>query len=358
MLASAKACSETGGCTPTDPVAKSVRPPVAAPSGKPRHHQRSPALQANMEVRSAHEVFVSYSHEDLDAVRRIVDDLEAGGLRVFWDQNLLPGQRWSEVIESALNASKAVLVVWSLASVKSTWVRAEASAAMDRGMLVPVRIDDAAIPLPFGQVQSADLSASTSSAYEVSLDSVMSALRSIGGSHRGPAVENSARPSPRMWRRPRRLDFAYWFLALGGRMDRGDYWLAQLVFFSVTQLLPLLGPTRVRSWEELQSAQLIFAVTMIVSLYPEFALVSKRLHDFDWSAWWALLVILMAVWDGMLDALVLIPRGVHVVDAHSGLDVATVKPFAWAVGLAHFALLLAVGVPRGSRTSNRFGPAS
>lgn len=305
-----------------------------------------------------HEVFVSYAHQDLDAVDRIVHDLEAAGLRVFWDQNLLPGQRWSEVVESALNASKAVLVVWSQTSVKSAWVRAEASAAMDRGMLVPVRIDDAVIPLPFGQVQSADLSDSAKSAYEANLDSVISGLRATRESHGAAVVEASAQPSPQIWRRPKRLDFAYMFLALGGRINRREYWLAQLVFFSVTQLLPLLGPTRVKSWEVLQNAEVTFFVITILSLYPEFALVSKRLHDFDWSAWWALPVILIAVLDGMLDAVVLIPGGISIQDATSGVDVAAIKPVVWAVGLTHVAILLALGMPRGSRTSNRFGPAS
>ena len=307
---------------------------------------------------ATHEVFVSYAHQDLDAVERIVHDLEAAGLRVFWDQSLLPGQRWSEVIESALKASKAVLVVWSHASVKSAWVRAEAAAAMDRGMLVPIRIDDAAIPLPFGQVQSADLSSSAEPAYQANLFTLIEGLRATRVSQ-GPAVaEASAPPSAQTWPRAKRLNFAYMFLALGGRLSRREYWLAQLIFFSVTQLLPLLGPTRVRSWEMFESAQAVFFVTTILTLYPEFALVSKRLHDFDWSAWWAVPVIVIAVLDGLFDPAVLIPSGVSISDARSGMDVSVIKPAGWAIGLTHFAILLVLGIPRGSRTNNRFGPVA
>lgn len=311
-----------------------------------------------MSETATHEVFVSYAHDDLDAVEHIVHDLEAAGLKVFWDQNLLPGQRWSEVIESALKSSKAVLVVWSQASVKSAWVRAEASAAMDRGTLVPVRIDEAAIPLPFGQVQSADLSTSAGSAYQGNFFALIEALRASGASREPVGTAAATPPSTQTWPRTKRVNFAYMFLALGGRLNRREYWLALLIFFAVTQLLPLLGPTRVRSWDAFESAQVVSFVTTILLLYPEFALTSKRLHDFDWSAWWALPVILIAVLDGLFQSAVLIPGGVSIPDARSGMDLAVMKPAGWAIGLTHFAILLVLGIPRGSRTNNRFGPAA
>jgi pimeloyl-ACP methyl ester carboxylesterase len=51
-----------------------------------------------------------------------------------------------------------VLVIWSAEAVKSQWVRSEANVARERGILVQLRLDGSALPLPFDQVQCADMS--------------------------------------------------------------------------------------------------------------------------------------------------------------------------------------------------------
>jgi hypothetical protein len=65
---------------------------------------------------------------------------------------------FDEVIEEALDAAKCVVVLWSTASVASSWVRAEAAEAMHRKILVPVLIEHVKIPLEFRRLQAADLS--------------------------------------------------------------------------------------------------------------------------------------------------------------------------------------------------------
>jgi Flp pilus assembly protein TadD len=50
-----------------------------------------------------------------------------------------------------------VLVLWSSEAVRSQWVRSEANRARETGRLVQVRLDDARLPMPFDQIQCADL---------------------------------------------------------------------------------------------------------------------------------------------------------------------------------------------------------
>src|SRR5258707_12675158 len=60
-------------------------------------------------------------------------------------------------MEERLRAAKAVVVVWSAEAASSQWVRAEANVAREAGTLVQLRVDGAKPPLPFNEVQCADL---------------------------------------------------------------------------------------------------------------------------------------------------------------------------------------------------------
>ena len=71
------------------------------------------------------------------------------GWSIWWDKRLRSGQFFDRLIEEALDQSKCLVVVWSRNSTASDWVRAEASEGLRRGILVPVLIDDATLPLPF-----------------------------------------------------------------------------------------------------------------------------------------------------------------------------------------------------------------
>ena len=103
------------------------------------------------------EVFVSYADSDLERVRPLVEALSREGWSVWWDRRILPGQSWEEVIGPALDEARCVIVVWSLTSVQSEWVRAEAEDARSRGIVVPVLLDDVRIPLQFRPIQAARL---------------------------------------------------------------------------------------------------------------------------------------------------------------------------------------------------------
>ncbi len=104
------------------------------------------------------EVFISYARSTEHVARRIEDVLRAQGYGVWRDDRLPAHRSYSDAIEERLRAAKAVLVLWSGDAVKSHWVRAEADVALTAHTLVQATLDGAQPPLPFNQVQCADLS--------------------------------------------------------------------------------------------------------------------------------------------------------------------------------------------------------
>ena len=82
------------------------------------------------------EVFFSYAREDRDRVERLALAFEDAGLDVWWDRKISPGDRFEEVIEQAIDAAHCVVVVWSIASVGSDWVKTEAAEGLETGKLI------------------------------------------------------------------------------------------------------------------------------------------------------------------------------------------------------------------------------
>ena len=103
------------------------------------------------------DIFISYSKEDRSKAKDIADALKQQGFSVWWDRSILPGETFDTVIEEALDTAKCVIVLWSHTSVSSDWVKTEASEGKQRGILIPVLIDDVKIPLAFRRIQAADL---------------------------------------------------------------------------------------------------------------------------------------------------------------------------------------------------------
>ena len=93
------------------------------------------------------DVFVSYCRRDKPRVAPLVAAIESMGWSVWWDPEIVPGQEFDRLIDAELAGAGAVLVVWSRDSVESRWVRGEAREGADRDILVPVRLDDATLPI-------------------------------------------------------------------------------------------------------------------------------------------------------------------------------------------------------------------
>lgn len=108
--------------------------------------------------RKMSDIFISYAREDRDKAKALAELFQQQNWSVWWDRNIPPGRSFDEVIEEALGAAKCAVVLWSKNSVSSDWVKGEAAEALQRKILVPVRIDSANVPLEFRRLQTVDLS--------------------------------------------------------------------------------------------------------------------------------------------------------------------------------------------------------
>ena len=137
------------------------------------------------------DIFISYKKEDAGRVIRMVEALRAEGFEVWWDHGIKAGSEWDRSIHQELYAAKAVIAIWSKASVAAPWVKEEATVGKNRGVLIPARIDDVDPPLGFMMIQAADLvdwrGDRTDPRWVHFLDAVRSILR--GGA--GLSVEGS-----------------------------------------------------------------------------------------------------------------------------------------------------------------------
>jgi len=104
------------------------------------------------------DIFISYARADEALAARLAERLRAAGYEVWRDDQLPVHRAYSEEIEEQLKAAKAVVVLWSETAIRSQWVRAEADTARNRKTLIQATLDGTMPPLPFNQIQCADLS--------------------------------------------------------------------------------------------------------------------------------------------------------------------------------------------------------
>ncbi len=103
------------------------------------------------------DVFISYARSTAEQAQQVAQALGNLGYSVWRDKDLPSHRAYTDVIEEQLEGAKAVVVIWSAVAVKSQWVRAEADRAREAGTLVQLTVDGARLPMPFSQVQCADL---------------------------------------------------------------------------------------------------------------------------------------------------------------------------------------------------------
>src|SRR6185437_2219270 len=129
------------------------------------------------------DVFVSYKAEDRRRVQPLFEAVEADGLTVWWDAQIGGGDEWRAAIEQQLASAKCVLVLWSKRSTapEGRFVRDEASRAMERGVYLPVRIDNVRLPLGFGETQALALTGWKGGRSDPRYQAVLTAVRAIVG---------------------------------------------------------------------------------------------------------------------------------------------------------------------------------
>jgi TolB-like protein/tetratricopeptide (TPR) repeat protein len=107
------------------------------------------------------DVFISYAHTSRTQAQAAAAALRGAGYSVWHDDDLAVHREFTQAIEEQLAAAKAVLVIWSANAAKSAWVLSEANRAREERKLVQLSIDKTRLPMPFDQVQCADLASWT-----------------------------------------------------------------------------------------------------------------------------------------------------------------------------------------------------
>jgi hypothetical protein len=157
------------------------------------------------------DVFISYSKQDPEHTRALARELQRRGYSVWYDTDgLAPGDDFQREIELAIEAAKAVIVIWTNKSKESEWVRFEAMTAYAHRKLITTHaegIDFVNLPVPFNRLHSERCD---------NIEKICSALRKLNivpSAHQPPADDKAA---------PRPAGFFDWVASRDGAAGKGN----------------------------------------------------------------------------------------------------------------------------------------
>jgi hypothetical protein len=126
-------------------------PSIAGPDGIYAMDRVLAAMPERADFKQA-DVFLSYSSKDGAQIQRLADELEGKHLSVWYDQGLIAGQPYRDVLRQRIETVKAIVVLWTENSISSKWVKAEADLADQHNKLICLRdskLEPTSIPMPF-----------------------------------------------------------------------------------------------------------------------------------------------------------------------------------------------------------------
>jgi adenylate cyclase len=126
-------------------------------------------------------LFVSYARPDEAVAKRVAEALRTEGYDVWRDDELPAHRAYSEVIEERIKEADAVVALWSADAAKSQWVRAEADAARSSNRLIQASLDGTIPPMPFNQIQCADLNGWSSGGDSPGWRKLVQSVRALAG---------------------------------------------------------------------------------------------------------------------------------------------------------------------------------
>jgi hypothetical protein len=119
--------------------------------------QSLPLILNSMEPIQFYSCFISYSSKNQDFAERLHADLQAKGVRTWFDrEHLKIGDKIRHGINEAIRVHDKLMLVLSENSIASDWVEGEVEAALERErrekrtVLFPLRLDDAVMEAPTG----------------------------------------------------------------------------------------------------------------------------------------------------------------------------------------------------------------
>ncbi len=140
------------------------------------------------------DVFISYAKSTARQALAVGEALRALGYSVWRDEDLPSHRAYSDVIEEQLASAKAVVVIWSADAVRSHWVRSEADRARADNKLVQLAVDSTRLPMPFDQIQCADLLGWSGDTEHPGWGKVIASVADVIG--QGPAGRQPSRREP------------------------------------------------------------------------------------------------------------------------------------------------------------------
>lgn len=94
---------------------------------------------------------ISYDREDTDFVNRLADVMAKQEHDVWYDREIDYGEPFSRVIQREIDRADEVIVLWSPASIESSWVENEAAYALSQEKIRPACINGLAVTeVPLG----------------------------------------------------------------------------------------------------------------------------------------------------------------------------------------------------------------
>jgi hypothetical protein len=92
----------------------------------------------------AHDVFISYAHDDRTVANAVAATLESHGIRCWIaPRDILPGSDWGEAILDAIKEAQAMVLIFSSHSNDSEQIKREVERTVHQGIaVIPFRIED------------------------------------------------------------------------------------------------------------------------------------------------------------------------------------------------------------------------
>ncbi|MGH7022594.1 MAG: TIR domain-containing protein, partial [Caulobacteraceae bacterium] len=142
------------------------------------------------------DIFISYARSTAKSAQRIAEALRGMGYGVWRDDELPAHRAYADVIRERLSAAKAVLVLWSADAASSEWVRSEAERARADRKLVQLSLDGAELPMPFDQIQCADMAGWTGDLEAPGWRKVADSIAALAGAGGRSTGGDSSRQRP------------------------------------------------------------------------------------------------------------------------------------------------------------------
>ncbi|MEZ5935221.1 MAG: toll/interleukin-1 receptor domain-containing protein [Alphaproteobacteria bacterium] len=178
------------------------------------------------------DIFFSYAREDQSRILPLVHLIEHNDWSVFWDTSILGGEYFRNRIDQELQEARCIVVAWSFHSITSNWVIEEAQVGLDRGILVPLMIDNIAPPLGFRSVNAIQFHGCQPAEHETACKMLIDSLRDSIGVSTDISSNNATSHTPR--KTTKKLSLREWISSVHGISIATLFIVGSVILFFIT----------------------------------------------------------------------------------------------------------------------------